>query len=86
MICSECTSALDDLAVDGGAITADQLAEAAAIDEQPEETTEEAWLAALDGEQEHRMLADGNLITPEEDDPTHGRSWSADARRAWGRP
>ena len=85
VICDECTSALDDLAVDGGVITPEQLAEAAAIDDEGEPTPEEAYAAALDGEQRWDMESDGTL-SPATDDPTRGRAWGADPRRAWGRP
>lgn len=60
-------------AVDGGAITADQLAEAAALDDDGEPTPEEAYLAALDGEQRWDLEPDGTL-TPATDDPARGRA------------
>lgn len=51
----------DDLAVDTGVISADQLAESEAIAAEPEETSEDAYRAALDGEVEWDIEADGTL-------------------------
>ena len=63
----------------------DQLAEAAALDDDGEPTPEEAYLAALDGEQRWDLEPDGTL-TPATDDPAREWAWRADSRRSWDRP
>ena len=74
IICASGLDALDDLAVDAGVITADQLAEAAALGDEPQPTTEESYRAALDDEVRWNALADGTL-TRATDDLTRGRAW-----------
>lgn len=80
LICADCVGVMTG-ALDEHVATIDpaDLDAAAAV------TSEQAYDQALDDEVRWDVLADGTL-TRATDDPTRGRAWGADSRRARGRP
>jgi len=84
LVCRSCVEAVDKLAEDAGYISAADLATAQALDAEEEPTSEEAFMAALDGERSFTMGPDGVLIP--DDAPggseAQGRAWSPAGRRS----
>jgi hypothetical protein len=80
IICTSCLDALDDLAVAAGVITAEQLADAAAITNEQELTSEAEYERAMADEQVYDLAADGTLIEVDDDEGT-GRAWRGSGQR-----
>jgi hypothetical protein len=80
LICASCCRVMAE-ALDAhlATIPADQLAEAKEL------TSEQEFARAVTDEMLWELQGDGSL-TPATDNPTRGRAWGRDTRRAWGQP